>query len=151
MKPILLAAALLVLLEGILIIRLRHENQALHLEQAQVEQVRSDLAQAHETANANEAEARSLKSEAARLQVENEHTKSAALASSQTPPPSEEHVSPAGYGHPEAEPETRNPKSETNSNLWQWVRRKGKTAALCRSRRNRIAATLRPPLAVTMR
>ena len=98
MKPILLAAALLVLLEGILIIRLRHENQALRQEQAQVEQVRSDLAQAREAANAYEVEVRSLKSEAARLQLDVEHTESAALASSQTPPPSEERASPQCWG-----------------------------------------------------
>jgi hypothetical protein len=88
-KPIFLTVALLVLLGGILIVRLRHENQALHQEQTQIEQVRSDLARALEKANACETEIQSLNSEVARLQADLEHTSSApASAALETQPPS---------------------------------------------------------------
>jgi hypothetical protein len=102
MKPILLAAVMLVLLEAILLIRLRHENWALRQEQARVEQVRLDLARALEAANVYEAEVRSLKSDVARLQDDLEHTNStavlAALPSPQILPPSEERTSPQSWG-----------------------------------------------------
>src|SRR5688572_30239686 len=98
MKPILLAVTLLVLLEAILLIRLRHENQALRQEHARAEQVRSDLERAIAAANAYEAEVRSLKSDVADLEQTNSNAVLAASASPQILPASEERTNPQSWG-----------------------------------------------------
>ena len=95
MKIVLSLAMLLVLLEGIALRRIWRQNQTLRASSAQIEQVRSDLARALETASANDGEVQSLKDNVARLGEELEHAKAAVVPATlvqvQKTPPLEAH------------------------------------------------------------
>ena len=79
---------MLVLAEGVLLLRTRQENQSLLLVSSQVQALRSELAQAAEAAAQHETNLQAVRNEAGRLQDELERSK-AALKEMASPPPNE--------------------------------------------------------------
>ncbi len=95
MKITVAIALLLVLVEGFLLIRTRHQNQMLREAASQIEQVRSELTRLVEAGRAKEAEVQVLNEDLARLRNELESAKaalnSATMAQAKQPPPLERH------------------------------------------------------------